>query len=98
MVLSCEWDLNYDRLIDKIWDYLELVRVYTKARGRRPDFEDPLIMKKGCTVGEVCDNIHREMRQNFKYAYVWGTSAKHSPQRVGLSHLLEDEDVVQILT
>lgn len=98
VVLSCEWDLNYDRLIDKIWDYLELVRVYTKARGRRPDFEDPLIMKKGCTVGEVCDNIHREMRQNFKYAYVWGTSAKHSPQRVGLSHLLEDEDVVQILT
>ena len=35
--------------------------------------------------------------QEFKYALVWGTSSKHYPQRVGLQHRLEDEDVVQIV-
>ncbi len=37
------------------------------------------------------------MVTQFKYALVWGTSAKHTPQKVGLSHVLEDEDVIQIV-
>ena len=35
--------------------------------------------------------------QAFNYALIWGTSSKHYPQRCGLSHVLEDEDVVQIV-
>ena len=31
------------------------------------------------------------------YALVWGVSAKHYPQRCGLTHELEDEDVVQLV-
>lgn len=34
----------------------------------------------------------------FKYGMVWGTSTKHSPQHVGLTHPLDDEDVVCIIT
>jgi hypothetical protein len=33
----------------------------------------------------------------FKYSSVWGTSAKHCPQRVGLKHDLHDEDVIQLM-
>lgn len=37
------------------------------------------------------------MLRDFNYALVWGTSAKHSPQRCGLNHNLDDQDVVQIV-
>ena len=72
-------------------------RIYTKKRGNRPDFEDGLIMRNGSTVEHICHGIHRTLVDQFKYALVWGTSAKYSPQRVGLTHLCEDEDVVQIV-
>jgi ribosome-interacting GTPase 1 len=41
--------------------------------------------------------IHKTMIKQFKYALVWGSSAKHRPQRVGKDHLLQDEDIVQII-
>lgn len=37
------------------------------------------------------------MLDNFNYALVWGTSTKYNPQRVGKDHLLEDEDVLQVV-
>ena len=44
----------------------------------------------------MCKQIHDTLTREFKYAVVWGVSAKHSPQRVGLTHQLADEDVVQV--
>lgn len=44
----------------------------------------------------MCKQIHHQLVREFKYALVWGLSAKHSPQRVGLVHQLADEDVVQV--
>jgi uncharacterized protein len=45
----------------------------------------------------VCRSIHKSLVEDFHYALVWGTSTKHAPQRVGGSHVMEDEDVVQIV-
>lgn len=46
---------------------------------------------------DFCGQLHRSLAKDFKYGLVWGTSAKHYPQRCGLQHELEDEDVVQIV-
>ncbi len=40
--------------------------------------------------------ICRDLVDQFKYALVWGASAKHTPQRVGLKHRLLDEDVIYL--
>ena len=39
----------------------------------------------------------KDLVEQFKNAVVYGTSVKHQPQYVGLSHVLNDEDVVTIL-
>lgn len=40
--------------------------------------------------------LNHEIMQ-FKYAWVWGTSVKHQPQKCGREHVLADEDIVQIV-
>ncbi|XP_005112963.1 developmentally-regulated GTP-binding protein 2 [Aplysia californica] len=97
VVVSCNMKMNLDYLLDKVWEHLALLRVYTKKRGERPDFEDGLILRQGASVEHVCHVIHRTIAQSFKYALVWGQSTKYNPQRVGLSHIMADEDVIQVV-
>ena len=96
--ISAHKEWNLDGLLETVWDYLDMVRVYTKPRGVTPDYDDPIILsRKHCTVEDFCNRLHKGIIKNFKTALVWGVSAKHRPQRVGKEHVLEDEDVVQIV-
>ncbi|PRP83477.1 hypothetical protein PROFUN_04351 [Planoprotostelium fungivorum] len=90
-----EW--NLDELLDKIWEYLDLQRIYTKPKGQIPDYEAPVVMRRDCTVEDFCNKIHRTILRQFKYAAVWGASVKFNPQKCGKDHVLQDEDVVQII-
>lgn len=124
--------LEDDLVKQKMWEYLELTRIYTKRKGTcgryrmcfcclqrilrsnkfwwdffsawigaPPDFEEPVILssiRKGTTVKSLCANVSSQMLRDFNYALVWGVSAKHAPQRCGLNHPLDDEDVVQVIT
>lgn len=44
--------------------------------------------------------IHVQADRRLRYALVWGKSSKFNPQpqKVGLTHLVQDEDVVSIFT
>ncbi|XP_013784360.1 developmentally-regulated GTP-binding protein 2-like [Limulus polyphemus] len=97
VVVSCNMKLNLDCLLEYLWEYLALIRIYTKKRGQSPDFEDGIILRRGSTIEHVCHSIHRSIVSVFKYALVWGTSTKYSPQRVGLQHVVNHEDVIQIV-
>jgi small GTP-binding protein len=98
--ISCNLNLGLDYLLERVWECLGLVRIFTKKRGQTPSFAEPLVLtagRGGTTVEEACKLVHIEMFNNFKFAWVWGTSTKHVPQRVGLTHILHDEDVIQIV-
>lgn len=98
--ISCYQKLNFDGLLKRIWEMMGLVRVYTKKVGHKPDFGDPVVLsddRGGTSMQDFCERIHQSLLREFQYALVWGTSSKHMPQRCGLSHMMEDEDVVQVV-
>lgn len=97
VVVSCNMKLNLDYLLESVWEHLALLRIYTKKRGEKPNFDDPLILRRGASAEHVCHLIHRTIAESFRYALVWGRSAKYSPQRVGIHHRMADEDVIQIV-
>lgn len=89
---------NFDDLLEKTWEYLVLIRIYTKPKGQLPDYTAPVVLKSDAsTIEDFCNNIHKSILSQFKCGLVWGSSVKHNPQRVGKEHHLHDEDVVQII-
>lgn len=95
--MSCELDLGVQDVVERCWEELKLIRIYTKRKAIDPDFSEALIVRNNSTIEDVCDQIHRTLKESFKYALVWGASARHVPQRVGLGHVVADEDVVSIV-
>lgn len=99
VVASVIFDLNLDQISQKIYDMLNITRVYTKKPGEPPDFEEAVLLRSGrTTVRDLCMKIHKDMVDMFKNAQVWGRSAPRGTQTVGLDHQLQDEDVVCIKT
>ncbi len=80
-----------------IFQHLGLIRIYMKPVGKKTDFTQPLILKKGSTIEKACRMIHKDFLRNFRYAMVSGRSAKHTGQKVGLDHVLEDQDILTIV-
>ena len=89
---------NFDELMEKMWEYLDLIRIYTKPKGQIPDYEAPVILKRNrSSISDFCTSLHKQLAKEFKVAVVWGTSVKFNPQRCGKDHQLNDEDVVQVI-
>jgi ribosome-interacting GTPase 1 len=43
------------------------VRVYTKPKGKLPDFNEPVVMhRQKCTVEDFCNKIHKTLLKQFK--------------------------------
>ena len=95
--ISALKDINLDILKDAIVDRLELIKIWMKKQGEKTDFSEPMIIKKGSTVRDVCAKIHRKFVSEFRYAVVSGPSAKHPNQRVGIEHVLKDGDILTIV-
>jgi len=96
--ISAHHKWNFDDLLEMLWDYLNLTRVYTKPKAKMPDPNEPVVLcKQQPTIEDFCNKIHRNLMKNFKHAIVWGNSAKQGKQVVGKDHVLKDEDVVQIV-
>jgi ribosome-interacting GTPase 1 len=77
------------------FDRLGIMRVYTKAPGKDPDLEEPVILPLGSTVSDFAEAIHKDFAQKLKFARIWGNN-KHGGQRVQQDYLLMDGDVLEL--
>lgn len=95
IMISSENKLNIDRLKTLIFERLELVRIYLKEVGKKPDMDEPLILRGKVSIRDVCNKVHRDFVNKFKTAKVWGSS-KFDGQAYGLDKEVKDKDIVEI--
>ncbi|MFH1314074.1 MAG: GTPase [Candidatus Eisenbacteria bacterium] len=93
--ISCLTGEGIEPLRETIYKTLSIVRVYTKKVGKKPDMSKPYVIKVGTTVVEFAAQIHKDFRDNLKFARVWGHT-KFEGQPVEKGYVLEDGDVIEI--
>ena len=96
--VSAKTGEGIDEMKDFIFDNLHFMSIYLKPQGKEADLIEPLIVKDTSTVRDVCVKLHRDFVRKFRYARVKGPSAKFDWQRVGLDHVLKDDDLLTIIT
>lgn len=92
--ISAKDGTGLDNLRKEIYKALDIVRVYTKVPGGKPDLTEPVILRRGNIVADAAEAIHKDFKSKLKYALVWG-SAKYNGQRVKRDHILEDGDIIE---
>ena len=95
--ISAEKEKGLESLTERIWDDLGLIRIYMDKPGRGVDYDEPLILTEGDTVGDACEKIGGRFDDRFRFARVSGESAAHEDQQVGRDHELADEDVLRLV-
>ena len=92
---SCETGEGLDDLKKTIYENLGILRVYTKAPGRKPDLNNPFILTEGKTVSDLAFSIHKDLARHMKFARIWG-EGYYDGQPVDQHHSLKDGDVIEI--
>ncbi|MCD6210777.1 MAG: GTP-binding protein [Methanophagales archaeon] len=95
--ISAEGNINLEALKERIYAALGFIQIYMKPQGAPPDMHNPLVLRRYSTVADACAAIHRDFLAKFRYAQIWGRSVKYAGQRVGLTHVLADGDIVSIV-
>jgi len=96
--ISCTFKQGLENLGKYLFDILGIVRVYTKNPKNKEVSKNPIIVKQGSTVADVAKKIHSDFIKFFSYARIWGKSAKFPGEKIGIEHLIEDGDILEIHT
>jgi ribosome-interacting GTPase 1 len=92
---SVKTGYNLEFLKQTLVARLNIIRVYSKSHGKKPDYKSPFVLKRGSTVSDFARKIHLDFVQGLKSAKVWGSSV-FDGQRVQRDHVLQDGDVVEL--
>ena len=83
-------------LTDRIFEAMNVIRVYTKLPNRKEaDMDSPFTLKSGETVLELAELVHRDFAKNLKGAKIWGSQV-HDGTQVKPDYVLGDLDIVEL--
>lgn len=82
-------------LKERIFGVIEIIRIYTKIPGKKPDMHSPFVLPVESTVMDLAREIHHDFSDNLRFARVWG-SARFDGQSVQRDHVLQDGDIVEL--
>jgi len=87
---------HWKKLQGEVFRLLEIVRVYTKAPGKKAeDNATPFVLKKGATVLDAAQAVHKDLAANLKFARLW-REGSYDGIMVERAHELHDRDLIEI--
>ncbi|MEK6893461.1 MAG: GTPase [Nanoarchaeota archaeon] len=97
ILISCLSDLNILELKEKIIKEMNVIRIFMKEPNL-PVSQIPMVMPLNSTLKDVAEKIYKGFSKKIKETRITGPSSKFPNQKVGLSHILKDKDIVEFHT
>jgi small GTP-binding protein len=93
--VSAKEKIKIEGLKRKIFESLNIIRVYPKEPKKEIDFKNPFILKKGTKLIDFVKEINKEWEEKFKGARLYEKNLKNF-KLVGREYILKDGDIVEI--
>lgn len=97
LLVSCLSQKGIQEIKEKIFSKMHSIRIYTKEPGK-PSSNIPLVLKENSSVRDAAEAILKGFSLRIKETRVSGPSSKFANQKVGLSHILKDRDIIEFHT
>jgi hypothetical protein len=95
LAISASRGDGLEQLKKRIFSLLHIIRVYSKAPGKKAEFDAPFTLKRGSSVLDMARAVHMDFARKLKYARIWSKN-KYQGQMVNRDHILEDEDIIEL--
>lgn len=95
VAISAKNGHNLDELKIRLYEGLNILRVYTKTPGKNPDLNTPFILENGSTIQDLAGYIHKDFLQKLKYARVWSHKGLKGLM-VQRDYVLQEGDIVEL--
>ena len=95
IAVSARQGTGLEELKAKVYEVLDIIRVYTKVPGSKADFNDPIVIDRGSTLADAAAEVHKDFAAGMKFARIWG-SGKHDGIMAKRDHVLKDGDIIEL--
>ncbi len=95
LLVSARTGENLTVFARTVFDLLGLVRVYTKAPGKKPDLTAPYVARRGDTVLDVARMVHKDFAEKLKFARLYRLDGDRDGLMVERTYVVEDRDILE---